>query len=111
MMKAWTIERLSQRTGMVMAAENIGPNLALAHKFADEMQRARISAAEGCFILAVTYGIWLDGCAEANADHCDAMIELIKQTARGTFTGLRMLRELDAQLIDEALATLTEAKH
>jgi hypothetical protein len=96
---------------MVMAAKNVRPNVALAHKFADAMQCAGISPAEGCFILAVTYGIWLDGCDEANVEHCDAMIELAKRIARGTFTRLRMLREMDAQLIDEALATLTEAKH
>jgi hypothetical protein len=72
-----------------MAPENIRRNVALAHGFADEMQRAEVSPAEGCFILAMTYGIWLDACDEADVERCDAM--------------LRMLHEAYAQLADEAL--------
>jgi hypothetical protein len=90
---------------MVMAAENIEPNLALAHKFAAAMQRAGISAAEGCLVLALTYGIWLDAQDGADVELCDAMLELAKRTAGGTFTRLRTIRALEQQLIDEALAS------
>lgn len=103
MTKAWNIEPIGKRKGMVMTAQNIRPNVELAHQFADAMQRAGISPAEGCFTLAITYAVWLDACDEACPEHCDAMLDLAKRTARDTFTRLRRLRTIKQQLTDEAL--------
>lgn len=96
---------------MVMAADKPSDGVDLAHTFAQTMQRAGVSGWDGCATLALAYGIWLDGCDEANIELCDAMLDLGKQTAREAFTRLRWLRALKQQLTDEALATLTEAKH
>jgi hypothetical protein len=88
-----------------MAAQHIDDTIRLAYKFTELMRDAKLAPGSGCAALAFAYGMWIEAQSDGELEHIERMMTMGKQSAQVTFARLRLMREAQKQLVDEALAS------